>query len=632
MPHTARPPRLRHPWVNLPPGVSQSLKFISIALVVAGLYFGRDILVPLALAALLGFVLDPLVTRLCGLGLRRGAAVAVVSLGTLAAVVGITLVIGMQLVQIGSDLPQYQQTIERKLAGLRQQLMTAGSLDSASQLLLSVERQLEATRRALEHEGAVGRVVSTVRVVDSASPLAALAQWASPILDRLLTGGIATVLLLVILMERHELCDRVLTLAGPNLRPMTEALNEAARRVSAYLSMQVLVNAGFGVTLGAGLWLLGIPGSFLWGALAALLRFVPYLGPVLAAAFPLALAFAIDPGWSLLLWTGLLIISLELVLNNLVEPWLYGSSAGLATVAILLSAAFWTALWGPVGLILSTPISVCLVVLGRHLPPFRFLDVLFGSDPVFDARTRLYRRLSGGHVGEATALANKLTQADGLPQFYSRSAIPALAEVSGDRATLWGDAHRQRVTQGMQAVVSALQGRVPAPGPAAAEGADAVWCVGLNGPSDALSAGMLAHALQVAGLRARAVSADAWGDGPDGVMADRDAERPACVVLVSYHPAPQRACRLMARRLRKWAPAVQVLAGFWRDEQDPLPELKGLQADVQGVFHTLEDGVRQLVAVHAPHAPQAPLAAATPAAAARQELVLPGLPAQWALP
>ena len=167
---------------------------------------------------------------------------------------------------------------------------------------------------------------------------------------------------------------------GGDLHHLNDALTEAAGRVSRYLRMQVVVNTAYGLPLALGLWWIGVPGALLWGVLAGLLRFVPYLGPLVASAFPLALAFAVDPGWDMLLWVGGLVLTLELISNNLIEPWLYGSSTGLAAVAVLLAAAFWTVLWGPVGLVLSTPVTVCLVVLGRHLPHLRILDLLLGSD------------------------------------------------------------------------------------------------------------------------------------------------------------------------------------------------------------------------------------------------------------
>lgn len=596
MPHAIRPPRPARA-VHLPRSIGHSLKFIVIALVVAGLYFGRDILVPLALAALLGFVLDPLISRLCRLGLRRGLAVGVVTSGTLSLLVGIGLLVGLQMVQLSSDLPRYQQTIEQKMHALRQGMSRTGSLDAASRLVLSLEHELEATRQTLERGGAAeaARKATPVRVINNVSPLNEVTAWVGPVLDRLLTGGIAAVLLVFILLERHELCDRILRMAGPNLRPMTDALNEAARRVSALLSMQVLVNAGFGVALGGGLWLLGIPGSLLWGTLAAMLRFVPYLGPMLAAAFPLLLATAIDPGWTLLAWTAGLIFSLEMILNNVVEPWLYGSSAGLATVAMLLSAAFWTALWGPVGLILATPLSVCLVVLGRHLPPFRFLDVLFGSDPVFDARTRLYRRLAGGHAGEAQVLARKETEERGLATFYGSSAIPALGEVSGARASLWSEEQRRRVHAGMASVLNSLREVHPLGASTAGDHArptPPVCCVGLSGPADGLSAAMLAHALSGSGTPARALTAEAllaeWP--PEGAAV----ELPR-VCIVSYHPAPQRALRQLARRLHRTAPAVEILAGLWERDGDPPVATQSLKGEVAAVFHTLADGLSLMV-------------------------------------
>jgi hypothetical protein len=198
--------------------------------------------------------------------------------------------------------------------------------------------------------------------------------------------------------------------------------------------MQLVVNIAYGVPVGIGLWLIGIPNPLLWGMLAIVLRFVPFLGPIIAAAFPFALSIAVDPGWSMLLWTAALFIVLELISGNVLEPWLYGASTGLSSIAILAAAIFWTWLWGPVGLLLSTPLTVCLVVLGRHVPQFEFLNILLGSEPALEPAESLYQRLLAGDSDEATERAEEYLRSHSILDYFERVAIPALSMFEQDRA------------------------------------------------------------------------------------------------------------------------------------------------------------------------------------------------------
>ena len=237
----------------------------------------------------------------------------------------------------------------------------------------------------------------------------------------------------------------------------TQALEDAGERVARYLLMQLIVNVTYGIPIGIGLWLIGVPYPLLWGMMATVLRFVPYIGPVLAAALPIALSIAVAPGWSMLLWTAALFIVLELISNNIVEPWLYGSQTGLSPIAIILAAIVWTWLWGPMGLLLSTPLTVCLVVLGRHVPQFAFLNVLLGSEAVLTPEESLHQRLLAADADEATELAEVFLKDQSLETFYQKIAIPALVTIERDRAAgLLDDRRQQMVAQGMFTVIENL--------------------------------------------------------------------------------------------------------------------------------------------------------------------------------
>lgn len=519
------------------------------ALAVAALHFGRDILVPFALAALLGFLLDPLVVRLRRGGLPRAIAIALVVSSTVAVVGGVSAFVGGQLVQLGHALPGHQDTVRAKLRALRQAATGGRMLDDANRMLGVLGTEVDAARRALAPARTAAAPMRVQVEPTPPSTLGALTDLLAPVVEPLAGAGLVLVFTIFILLERTELRDRVLRLAGGDLRRTTDALNDAARRVSRYLAMQLLVNLSYGLPMALGLWLIGVPGAVLWGLLAAVLRFVPYVGPVVAAAFPLTIAFAVDPGWNLFLWTAALVIVIELVSNQLVEPWLYGASTGISPVALLVSAAFWAALWGPVGLVLATPLTVCLVVMGRHLKPLRIFDLMLGSAPVFDPPTRLYQRLLSGDAEEAIEIAGDEVRRSSLAAFYGDTALPALRIASAEHARLQAE-HRHRLACGFETLLRELRAEHP---PAAA--ASGIWCIGLRSEADALGADMLAHVLGARTLPAAVVSAAHIGT--------LDLDGAAAVVLCSFNPEPEAHARFVVRRLKRRQPGLRVVVAAW---------------------------------------------------------------------
>ena len=299
-----------------------------------------------------------------------------------------------------------------------------------------------------------------VQVVDpEPQPLQVLKTIIGPLIEPLATGGIVIVVVIFMLLKREDLRDRFIRLVGASdIHRTTEALEDAGRRVGQYLLMQLVVNVSYAIPIGLGLWIIGVPNAPLWALMALVLRFVPFIGPVISSIFPLALAVAVDPGWSMLLWTVALFAIVELVSNNIIEPWLYGSRTGLSPLAIILAAVLWTWLWGPIGLLLSTPLTVCLVVLGRHVPRFEFLDVMFGNKPVLQPHQQLYQRLLAGDPDEATERAEEFLQENDLLTFYDTVAIPALAVGELDRARgVMSDDRRKRVAESCLALVDNLE-------------------------------------------------------------------------------------------------------------------------------------------------------------------------------
>lgn len=377
-PETPTVPTIPQPVM---PGVQRFvLCGAALALGILGLHFGKALLIPLALAALLAFALDPAVNWLESRRLPRSLAVGAVMALTIAALLGAAAVATVQVGELGQELPTHRQNIQKKLRELRPALTPSGTTREMTRLMDMVSREFETATHAFEPAGSTKPEVQQV-AVETRSGSARAIDLVMRVGVQLATVALVLILAVIMLLQRAELRDRLLRLLGGDTERMAEALAESGRRVSRYLIAQLMVNLGYGVPMALGLWFIGVPGAWLWGGLATVLRFVPYLGPALGAVMPLVLAFAVDPGWSMVLWTLGLIATLELISNNVVEPLAYGNSTGVLPLAVLVSAAFWALLWGPVGLVLATPLTVCLVVMGRHLAPLRFLDVLFSSAP-----------------------------------------------------------------------------------------------------------------------------------------------------------------------------------------------------------------------------------------------------------
>lgn len=541
------------------------------AVLVCALYFGREVLVPIALAGFLGFLLDPLVTRLKRWGVPRALAAVLVTFAALFAIIAIGTYMVSQLRGLSADLPTYQDTITSKLSDLRQRLNAPSDWDGALSTLRVVSEEFDEATGG--DDSAPARPPQTVVVADAESgPVRTALSWMARIGGPAVTAGIVMLFVVLILIDRDGLRDRVLrVMGGGNLHLATDALREAGTRIGRYLRMQLVVNASYGVPLAAGLYFIGVPGAALWGVLAIVLRFVPYLGPLLCALFPLVLAFAVDPGWSMVLWTVALILTLELVSNNAIEPWLYGASTGLSPLSVIVAAMFWTTLWGPVGLVLSTPLTVCLLVLGRHMPGLSFFETLLGSAPVLDAPNRLYQRLLAGNVVDATDLASEaidarihqrdepLPMADALVEFYDTVAIPALRLASAHHTGAATARHRLHLTTGMSELLQELQDDYPAT--TAETVGPRVHCIGARWEIDALAAQMLAHALNLFGLKARSTALTG------GRVATADlhpALQPGDIVCVSvFHPDPKPVLRLITRRLRRLQRDVSVIAVPW---------------------------------------------------------------------
>jgi predicted PurR-regulated permease PerM len=417
-------------------------------IIISMLYFGRDIFVPVALAILLSFVLAPLVGLLQRIRVPRGLAVVSVVILAFALIFAMGSLLATQLTQLAGDLPRYQSTISEKIQSFRDTKAGRGTLERASDMLKDLGKELDKPKDAVSvrASGSVAGSASSappplpveVRQPDPGA-LESLRTLISPLIHPLATTGIIIIFVIFILLQREDLRNRLIRLAGSSdLQRTTAALDDAASRLSRLFLTQLILNGAFGVVIGTGLWFVGIPSAILWGILAAALRFVPYIGAVIAAAFPLALAVAIDPGWSMLLWTLTLFLVVEPIVGHVIEPMVYGHSTGLSPVAVVASATFWTALWGPIGLVLATPLTVCLVVLGRHVERLEFLDVMFGDRPALSPPEIFYQRMLAGDPTEAAEKAEEFLKERSLASYYDEVALKGLqlARADAERGAL----------------------------------------------------------------------------------------------------------------------------------------------------------------------------------------------------
>ena len=584
------------------PGLSSLLSLAVAVVVVAALYFAREVLIPITVAVILSFMLAPLVSRLQRVHVPHAAAVVLAVLVAFGIIGAIGGVIGTQVAGIASDVPRYTSTIQHKIEAI--QSMTVGRLAGLTKRL---DRQMghasqegaAAGPGTAVNDGPKPQLVEVVAPATSAMELARTVL--TPILDPLSTFLIIIIVAVFILMQREDLRDRMIRLFGSNdLQRTTLALDDAGRRLGKYYVAQLAINACFGIVSGVGLFLIGVPSAALWGVTSALLRFVPYIGPVIAAILPMALAAAVDPGWSMVLWTLGLFVVTESLTGQVIEPLIYGHSTGLSPAAVVIAAIFWTWLWGPIGLLLSTPLTLCLVVLGRHVDRLEFLDVMLGDRPALTPVENFYQRMLANDPDEALHQAETLLKERSLTGYYDEVALKGLQLAANDalRGALTPE-KVELIKDSVKALTEDLAGhedRDPHPADKAAAGAVAtrseravptppapkadapvdgarapqwsaetpVLCLAGKGPLDEAASAMLAQLLGKHGLAARVA--------PHGAASRRGIEAldaagiaMVCISYLEISGSPT-ALHYLVRRLRQHIPGVRILVGLWPAE------------------------------------------------------------------
>jgi predicted PurR-regulated permease PerM len=606
----------------VPPTLFVMVTILTVPMIVGILYFGREVLIPIILAVLLSFLLEPVVRWAGRLRVGRLGAVILTVSTAFFAILGFGAVVVEEVSSLAAELPSYRYNLEAKVRSLPELLPGNSVFRRASNMLLDLHKELIKFEKQPSPAGssnaesdtsaqAAPKPVPVQLTEPELGPLQIVETIVGPLLQPLATSGLVIVFVIMILLDQEDLRDRLLRLAGRgDLHKTTEAMDDAAQRIGRYLRSQLIVNACCGLPIWLGLTLIGIPNAALWGIMTLVLRFIPYLGIIIAASFPLALAIAIAPGWGLLGWTILLFVAIELVVSNIVEPRIYGDSTGVSSVALIAAATFWTWLWGPIGLLLSTPLTVCLVVLGRHVPQLEFLDVMLGNERVLSPMESLYQRMLARDPEEATQQAEEFAKENSLAAFFDEVAIPALgrAQADSDRGALPQE-RRRDVTEGFRIMLENLSDT-------AEEDSDqselprkvAIICVAGRNELDEAAALCLAHLLEarrgIGGLMV--LSADTLTSDSLSFPPLRNAAL-VCLSLISTG-SPVRA-RYLVRRVRRRAPRAAVIVGFWGSSSELPAKEVTLATTADFVTFSLCDALEKIDEIVPPEDHQSPMAA-----------------------
>jgi predicted PurR-regulated permease PerM len=588
----------------------------SFALIAAILYFAKEVFIPIALALLFTFLLAPLVMRLQKWKFPKAVAIVTAVTLTFAVVALVAWLVSTHFISLVEQLPKYEKNLQAKVHQLKGS-QNPGVFTRAIGILKSLQDDFESVAdQATPPKPEPGTRENPLTVEMKApkpTSLQILQRTLSPLLGPAGTIGIVTLLVLTMLFRREDLRDRFIkVISGGKLNRATEAVDDAANRISRYLLMQLVINVTYGIPIGIGLYFIGVPNALLWGVLATLLRFIPYLGPWIAALFPLALAFAVDPGWTRLLLTASLFVIIELISNNVIEPWLYGSSTGVSPVAIVGGALFWTWLWGPIGLFLCTPLTVCVVVMGKYVPGLNFISDMFGSEPVLEPHARFYQRMLAMDAEEMLQIAEEHLENHDLITFYDQVMIPALILAEEDRQTgRLAEMRQQFIVQNSRELIEDLGEREASKGesPAAPPGKAEVLCLPAKDDADEIAALMLVQVLQAKGISADIVSATDPIEQCDQLVNGKDLRG---VIISALPPAAFAPARRLCRKLKKSCPLLNVTVGIWTPHAAVTDLTKRLaSARPQSVVTTLRSAVEQLSRPAEEKVAKAPTAAAS---------------------
>jgi predicted PurR-regulated permease PerM len=638
------------------PNASQAMTLF--VMIVATLYFGKEVLVPLTLALLLAFILAPLVDLLRRMHLGRVFSVLLGVILALGVVLAIGGVIGTQIAELTTDAPKYITTVEDKIASVK--AYTVGRISSMADSLGTHREDpppassAPARRTAPAPSAATAAPAPAPQGSTASTPLELAERYLTPVLSPLATFGIVFVVTVFALLQREDLRDRLIRLVGSDdLHRTTLAIDDGGRRLSKFFLFQLGLNTGFGVTVGIGLFFIGVPNPVLWGILSTLLRFVPYVGSAISALLPMALAAAVEPGWTMLISTLILYVVLEAIAGQVLEPLLYGHSTGLSPFSVVVAAIFWSWLWGPIGLILSTPLTLCLVVMGRHVKRLQFLDVLLGDRPALTPVESFYQRILAEDADEAQDHAELILKERSLSTYYDEVALKGLQLAANDAARgVLDEDQLDKVKATIKVLVDGLKDhddKQPSskkadnealappederdlPRNADPEGLEpgevvphpwsdpsSVLCIAGRGPLDEAAASMLVQLLGKHGLGGRLVG---YGEVSRETIYDLDVTgvAMACVSYLDISGSPAHLRYLMQRLRQRLPKGAPILVGLWPAEDSTLSDLaiqRSIGADIfatslAGTVSSCVEAAREA----AGHSPEPPTGAGTKAAA-----------------
>ncbi len=582
--------------------ISKLLTLVTAVVAIGTLYFARVMLVPLALAVLFTFLLTPLVGVLERIHFPRFVAIFLVVGIAIGAFGAIGWTVGNQVLDVTNQLPSYKSNIRTKIDSIRNP--RSRRLDNAADAVKEIGKEITDASSATAENATAKADARTKHAAIAPPPPVQVYQTASNpfeslnnVITPLGSTLIVVVLTIFMLAGREDLRNRLIGLVGHgHLNVMTQALDDAGSRVSRYLQLQLLVNTSYGVIIGLGLYVIGVPNALLWGVLATLLRFLPYIGSPLAAILPILLSLAIFATWSKPLYTLLLYLIVELLVANVLEPLLYGAHTGISSFAILFAAIFWTLIWGPIGLLLSTPLTVCLVVLGRHVPTLGFLNIMLGDQPVLSPEAHYYQRLLASDQSEAKHVLEEYLKTNSLEELYDSVIIPALALAEQDRhhndldeitekficqstKELLEDlpekardeeaAARADVQPDSEALIAAAL--------AADQSREAacVVCLPARDEADEIVGIMLSQLLSRAGYRSQSLPIGTTTE----MLQQLKESRPDIVCISALPPFALLHARELYRKIHAQMPNVKMIIGLWKFAGDPVKAAARLHID-----------------------------------------------------
>jgi predicted PurR-regulated permease PerM len=584
--------------------VSRAVPLLGLAATLLILYYARDLLVPFAFALMLAFLLAPAVARLEARRVPRVGAVAITGFVAFTLICGVGYVVAGQLLNVARELPAYRLNVQKRIASVHSS--AAESLENAFTAVEGIGGDIAtgAGNGALNQRPPIVQA-APVRIVDpNRNQFQAAAEFLLRFLRPMVTFGVVIVFTMYLLMERNDLRRRILLLAGMSrIRLMNQALQDAATRISQYLLFQVAVNAVYGALFGIGLFLVGVPNATFWGVLAGILRVIPYVGAAAGLGLPLIVCVGTSASWGPPLLLIGLFLALELTATNVVEPWLFSSRTGISSLALLVMAIFWTLLWGWPGLILSTPLTVCIVVLGRHVPRMSFLHALLGADAELSADALFYERLLAMDQQEARTVANRFLEGKNLVELYDSVVIPALALVEQDRHQGAFDDVRCNffflsIGELVAELTSYHPGLDPLLDPHVRMQKDfAVVCISADDKADELTTHMLVQVLERAFHQTLYLPASV----SDEILDSLAHERNTVVFVSALPPFAFSQARAICQRVRSHLPHNRMVVGLWDSTEDPerAQDLTRFgNARPTAVVNSLAQAVRQVAQWH----------------------------------